>query len=84
ESVAELLGLPLARTVKTIALTVEQEEEGKVTKHYFMLLLRSDHELNEVKVGKVAGLANHRFSTEAEIAEVYGTVPGYLGPVAPK
>jgi len=88
ESVAELLGLPLSRTVKTIALTVEQEEEGKeggnVAKQYFMLLLRGDHELNEVKVGKVAGLANHRFSTEAEIQEVYGTVPGYLGPVAPK
>ena len=88
ESVAELLNLPLSRTVKTIALTVEQEEEGKeggnVAKQYFMLLLRGDHELNEVKVGKVAGLANHRFSTEAEIQEVYGTVPGYLGPVAPK
>ncbi|QNA90434.1 proline--tRNA ligase [Massilia sp. Dwa41.01b] len=88
ESVAELLGLQLSKTVKTIALTVEQEEEGKVegkvTKQYFMLLLRGDHELNEVKVGKVAGLANHRFSTEAEIQEVYGTVPGYLGPVAPK
>jgi prolyl-tRNA synthetase len=70
--------------VKTIALTVEKENEGKVTKQYFMLLLRGDHELNEVKVGKVEGLANHRFSTEAEIQEVYGTVPGYLGPVAPK
>ena len=84
DSVAELLGLQLARTVKTIALTVEQEAEGKVSKQYFMLLLRGDHELNEVKVGKVAGLANHRFSTEAEILDVYGTVPGYLGPVAPK
>jgi prolyl-tRNA synthetase len=84
ETVADLLGLQLSQTVKTIALTVEQEAEGKVTKQYFMLLLRGDHELNEVKVGKVAGLANHRFSTEAEIQEVYGTVPGYLGPVSPK
>jgi len=84
ESVAELLGLQLSQTVKTIALTVENEAEGKVTKQYFMLLLRGDHELNEVKVGKVAGLSNHRFSTEAEIQEVYGTVPGYLGPVSPK
>ncbi|MGJ9417063.1 proline--tRNA ligase [Massilia sp. CMS3.1] len=84
ESVAELLGLQLSQTVKTIALTVEKEADGKVSKQYFMLLLRGDHELNEVKVGKVAGLAGHRFSTEAEILEVYGTVPGYLGPVAPK
>lgn len=84
EMVAEQLGLPLSQTVKTIALTVESEEEGKVSKQYFMLLLRGDHELNEVKVNKVPGLGTYRFSTEAEIQEVYGTVPGYLGPVAPK
>jgi prolyl-tRNA synthetase len=84
ETVAALLGLPLARTVKTIALTVETESEGKVTKQFWMLLLRGDHELNEVKVGKVAGLAQHRFSTEEEILAAYGTVPGYLGPVHTK
>ncbi|MCC2960965.1 proline--tRNA ligase [Massilia sp. IC2-278] len=84
EMVAEQLGLPLSQTVKTIALTVETEEEGKVSKQYFMLLLRGDHELNEVKVNKVPGLGTYRFSSEAEIAEVYGTMPGYLGPVAPK
>lgn len=84
ESVAELLGLPLSQTVKTIALTVEKDEDGKQSKEYWMLLLRGDHELNEVKVGKVAGLGAFRFSTEAEIQEVYGTVPGYLGPVNPK
>ena len=84
EAVAELLKLELAQTVKTIALTVETETDGKVAKQYFMLLLRGDHELNEVKVGKVAGLAAHRFSTEAEILEVYGCVPGYLGPIGTK
>ncbi|MBD8541045.1 proline--tRNA ligase [Oxalobacteraceae sp. CFBP 8761] len=78
ETVAALLGVNLAQTVKTIALTVENE--GK--KSYWVLLLRGDHELNEIKVGKVDGLAGHRFSTEAEILEVFGTVPGYLGPVA--
>ncbi|GJI96347.1 proline--tRNA ligase [Duganella caerulea] len=84
EAVAELLKLDLARTVKTIALTVETETDGKLAKQYFMLLLRGDHELNEVKVGKVPGLAAHRFSTEAEILEVYGCVPGYLGPIGTK
>ncbi|SDG26376.1 MULTISPECIES: proline--tRNA ligase [unclassified Duganella] len=84
ELVAEQLKQPLSQTVKTLALTVENEQDGKVTKQYFMLLLRGDHELNEVKVGKVAGLAAHRFSTEAEILEVYGTVPGYLGPIGTK
>ncbi|SHN27755.1 prolyl-tRNA synthetase [Duganella sacchari] len=84
EQVAEQLGLPLSQTVKTLALTVENEQDGKVTKQYFMLLLRGDHELNEVKVGKVAGLSAHRFSTEQEILEVYGCVPGYLGPINTK
>ena len=78
ESVAELLNLPLSQTVKTIALTVESEE-GK--KSFWVLLLRGDHELNEIKVSKVAGLKDFRFSTEAEILEVFGTVPGYLGPI---
>jgi len=78
ESVAELLKLPLSQTVKTIALTVESEE-GK--KSYWVLLLRGDHELNEIKVSKVPGLKDFRFSTEAEILEVFGTVPGYLGPI---
>jgi prolyl-tRNA synthetase len=80
EAVAELLGLQLAQTVKTIALTVEHE--GKKT--YWVLLLRGDHELNEIKVGKVEGLKDFRFSTEAEILEVFGTVPGYLGPINTK
>ncbi|MEW7848281.1 proline--tRNA ligase [Massilia aurea] len=80
ETVAALLGVNLAQTVKTIALTTEAE--GK--KHYWVLLLRGDHELNEIKVGKVDGLAGYRFSSEAEILEVFGTVPGYLGPVATK
>ena len=81
ETVASLLKIDLAQTVKTIALTVEKEVDGKQVKQHFMLLLRGDHELNEVKVGKVPGLAAHRFSTEAEILEVYGSVPGYLGPI---
>ena len=80
ETVAALLGVNLAQTVKTIALTTEND--GK--KSYWVLLLRGDHELNEIKVSKVDGLAGHRFSTEAEILEVFGTVPGYLGPVGTK
>jgi len=80
ETVAALLGVNLAQTVKTIALTTEAE--GK--KSYWVLLLRGDHELNEIKVGKVEGLAGYRFSSEAEIFEVFGTVPGYLGPVGTK
>jgi prolyl-tRNA synthetase len=84
EQVAALLNLPLERTVKTIALTVEKDVNGKQSIENWMLLLRGDHELNEIKVGKVTGLANYRFATEAEILACYGTVPGYLGPVGTK
>jgi prolyl-tRNA synthetase len=80
EQVAEFLKLPLARTVKSIALTVEQDGG----REFWLLLLRGDHELNEVKVNKVAGLGAFRFSTEAEIQEAYGSPPGYLGPVGTK
>lgn len=81
EQVAALLNLPLDRTVKTIALTVEKDVDGKQSIENWMLLLRGDHELNEIKVSKVAGLSGYRFATEAEILACYGTVPGYLGPI---
>ena len=84
EAVAAMLGLDLAQTVKTIALTVEKEVDGKQVKENWMLLLRGDHELNEIKVNKVPGLAAHRFATEAEILDCYGSIPGYLGPVSPR
>jgi prolyl-tRNA synthetase len=84
EDVAKMLGLQLSQTVKSIALTVEKDVDGKQVKENWLLLLRGDHELNEVKVSKVPGLATFRFASEAEIVEAYGTVPGYLGPINTK
>ncbi|GGC82036.1 proline--tRNA ligase [Undibacterium terreum] len=84
EDVAEFLGLPLQQTVKSLVLAVETEEKEKVSKQIWLLLLRGDHELNEVKAAKVPGLANYRFATEAEIIETFGTPPGYLGPINTK
>ncbi len=81
ELVAEQLGLPLARTVKSIVLATD-DPEGKQQARIWLLLLRGDHELNEVKTGKLPGFENgYRFATEAEILETFGCVPGYLGPV---
>ncbi|MDO8304939.1 proline--tRNA ligase [Herminiimonas sp.] len=84
EDVAALLGLPLAQTVKSIVLTVEKEEKGIINKEIWLLLLRGDHELNEVKAAKIPGLADWRFANEAEIIEWFGTPPGYLGPINTK
>ena len=80
EDVAELLGLPLARTVKSIVLAVDEPEV--IGARIWLVLVRGDHELNEVKVGKVPGLnGGFRFATEAEILQHFGCKPGYLGPI---
>ena len=81
--VAELLTLPLHSTVKSLVLaTDELGAAGEVVKtRVWLLLLRGDHDMNEVKVGKVAGLAGFRFATLAEIEAHFGCQPGYLGPV---
>jgi prolyl-tRNA synthetase len=84
--VAELLGLPLARTVKSIVLaTDETSDKGPTKTTVWLMLLRGDHDMNEVKVGKLPGMeGGFRFATEAEIVEHFGTKPGYLGPVGLK
>jgi prolyl-tRNA synthetase len=81
EDVADLLKLPLAQTVKSIVLAVDTETAGKTSTQIWLLLLRGDHELNEIKAGKVAGLKDFRFATEDEIVDYFGTKPGYLGPI---
>ena len=81
--VADLLGVPLATTVKSLVLaTDETNETGEIVKtQVWLLLLRGDHDMNEIKVGKVAGLAAFRFATPAEIDTHFGCKPGYLGPI---
>lgn len=81
EAVAELLSIPLARTVKSIVLATDSAETGT---QVWLLLLRGDHELNEIKASKVPGLSELRFASEAEIVEWFGTPPGYLGPIGTK
>jgi len=84
EEVAHLMGLPIERTVKSIVLAVDgRDSTGDVAgSEIWLLLVRGDHELNEVKAGKVDGLkAGFRFATEAEIRAAFGCRPGYLGPI---
>jgi prolyl-tRNA synthetase len=77
EDVAALLGIPLARTVKTLALCVDDE----VDPQFVVALVRGDHAANEVKLAKVAGLSGQRMAEEGEIRAAFGTEPGFLGPV---
>ncbi|MDO8375817.1 MAG: proline--tRNA ligase [Aquabacterium sp.] len=85
--VAKLLGLPLQRTVKSLVLaTDELNERGDIVKStVWLLLVRGDHDLNEVKAGKLPGLkAGWRFATATEIDDHFGCKPGYLGPIGLK
>ncbi|MCW0386563.1 Proline--tRNA ligase [Xanthomonas sacchari] len=76
EAVAELLGLPLQRTVKSVAVMAGES--------FVLALVRGDHTVNEIKLGKVAGLAGYRMASEAEILAHLGSEPGFLGPLGPR
>jgi prolyl-tRNA synthetase len=89
--VAAFLGLPITQTVKSIVLATDpptdKSHPGKAATpggaKIFLLLVRGDHDLNEVKVGKLAPFAEgFRFATVDEIVANFGTEPGYLGPVS--
>ena len=79
EDVAQFLKIPLTQTVKSLVLAVDQDSGPA---KLFMLLLRGDHELNEIKVNKVPGLAAFRFASDEEIKTACHSPVGYLGPVS--
>lgn len=76
--VAKFLNIPLESTVKTLLFAADQESGPA---KLFMLLVRGDHELNEVKASKIPGMAESRFASEAEIQRACNAPAGYLGPV---
>ena len=74
EEVASLLNIPLSQTVKSLAVMVYGQ--------FYLCLLRGDHQLNEVKLGKLDGMAKFRFATVEEIrAHLNDCPPGFIGPV---
>jgi prolyl-tRNA synthetase len=73
EDVAKLLDIPVTKTVKSVALVVDEV--------FTLALLRGDHQLNEVKFGKIAGVQNFRLATEEEIRANLSCPPGFIGPV---
>ena len=84
--VANYLKLPIENSLKSLVVaTDERNDKGEVIKsRVWLLLIRGDRSMNEVKVGKVPGLAGFRFATLPEIDEHFGCEPGYLGPVGLK
>ena len=84
--VANFLQLPIENSLKSLVLaTDERDDRGEVIQtKVWLLLIRGDRNMNEVKVGKVPGLAGFRFATLAEIQAHFDCEPGYLGPVGLK
>jgi prolyl-tRNA synthetase len=76
EAVAALLGVPLQRMVKSVAVIGERG--------FVLVLVRGDHTVNEIKLAKLPGLADYRLANESEIVAHLGCEPGFLGPVAPQ
>ncbi len=86
EDVATLLGIPLTSTVKSLVLASDRKDAaGHATgTTIWLLLVRGDHSLNEVKAGKLPGLKDGwRFATRSEIEDHFGCETGYLGPIFP-
>ncbi|MGO3844134.1 MAG: proline--tRNA ligase [Alcaligenes pakistanensis] len=82
ELVAQQLGLALTDTVKSVVLATDLEENEQTKTTVYLLLVRGDHEVNDIKVSKLAGFEKgHRLASEEEIVATFGCKPGYLGPI---
>ncbi|WP_394061397.1 proline--tRNA ligase [Alcaligenes sp. WGS1538] len=82
ELVAEQLGRELSATVKSVVLATDVQEDEQTRTTIYLLLVRGDHEVNEIKVSKLPGFEQgHRLATEEEIVAAFGCKPGYLGPI---
>lgn len=72
----EQFQLPIEKTIKT--LVVKGAEKGQLV----ALIVRGDHELNEIKAANLAQVASPlEFASEAEIRDAIGAGPGSLGPL---
>lgn len=84
EQVVELLGLPLERSMKSVILAADRVDEkgNPLPAKIVLIMLRADHDLNEVKAGHLPELKDgFRFATDEEIVQHFGSKPGYIGPV---
>ena len=80
DAVSQLLGIDATRTVKTLLVKAEADEDGN--SGLIALVLRGDHTLNEIKAENLAGVAEPlTMATDEEIEQAVGCKPGSIGPV---
>jgi len=72
-SLAEHLNIDLTDTTKTMVVKIDGE--------FVMILIRGDHELNDIKVRDYFGAEDAEFATDSEIRDIMKASPGSLGPV---
>src|SRR5690606_27806996 len=79
EEVCALLGVPAQRTIKTLIVLGQVREDG--SHPLVALVLRGDHQLNEVKAAKLESVhAPLCLASEADIVAALGCKPGSIGP----
>ena len=75
EEVADFLKISTDQIIKTLIVLGDND-------NVVALLLRGDHELNEIKAEKIAGVASPlEFASEEQVIEATGCKPGSVGPV---
>ena len=85
EDVARFLGVSPKNKIKTLALMVNERDPdtGETKPHAVVVLMRGDHQLNEVKLSAVIAGKETRPMQEEEIKQIFGSPAGFLGPVGP-
>jgi prolyl-tRNA synthetase len=84
EQVAQQLNVSLSATVKSVVFANTVQVEGKPQVNLILALVRGDHEVNDIKLGKLPEVGDLRLASEEEIRAAFACVPGYLGPVGVK
>ena len=78
QALVDNFDMAIEKTVKTLICRASEEADAD----FIALMVRGDHQLNEVKAANHPGvLAPLTFATEEEIRQVAGAGPGSLGPI---
>jgi len=75
--VSAFLNMPAARSVKALVVTTDSDET-------VMVLLRGDHELNEIKLCRLLNCNAVEFASDEQVLALTGSPVGYLGPIGAK
>jgi prolyl-tRNA synthetase len=76
EEVTAFLKIPPRQLVKTLLYTAEKDTVA--------VLIRGDHEVNEVKVARLLGVNEVQLAAPEKVTELTGAPPGFAGPVGLK